>query len=361
VKNIEKLTLHRGSDYPEYLFTNRPTALYDWQAKRLASALGPIVPPFAAIIDVTSWCNSRCTYCKCWLEEPGEEMTDDEIERVLQELAQLGVPRVCFSGGEPLLRDTLPKLVKHASQLGIAPWVNTNGILLTPQMAKDLVSAGLKYFLLSVDALDPAIYKAHRGVNFTVVPWATRAIAAAIKDHSDTRAALVCVLSRLNLDGIEPLANFCIEQGFRLIIEPYNPRAANRGGDDDALLIREGDRAYLQGVIETLLHLRAQHPKIIVNSKEYLRAIPAFVLDGDMPPDFQCLVGWTTINVHSQGEVKPCQHFCTIGNIRQQNLLDIWHSDIYRQARIAARDLQCIRCWTCGHVDMLVAAPVLEG
>ena len=338
-----------------------PTCCYEWQARQSSAPGQPLLPPYAAIIDATSNCNSRCAYCDYWRQESTDEMSDQVITRTLEELASLGVPRLCFSGGEPLLRPSLLHLVERASDSGINVWINTNGILLNRRMAHDLVAAGLKYFLLSLDSLDPGTYKAHRGVSLDLAQRAFESARAVIGGRHDTRLALVCVLSRLNLDLLLPLVDLCVQQGLRFILEPYNPRAADRGGDDDMLLVREAEREHLSEVIASLIQLRSQHSKLIVNSEEYLAAIPSYVLDGRVPEGFQCLVGWTTINVHSHGEVKPCQHFRSVGNVRRQSLRDIWYSEGYARARLSARDLRCPGCWTCGHIDVLRAAPVLEG
>jgi GTP 3',8-cyclase len=111
-------------------------------------------------ISVTDRCNMRCGYCMpeqeyVWL--PRESiLTFEEIHRLVGIFAGHGVDRVRLTGGEPLLRHDLPKLVAllrdHSLIRDIA--LTTNGILLA-RYAKQLASAGLDRVTISLDTLRP--------------------------------------------------------------------------------------------------------------------------------------------------------------------------------------------------------------
>jgi cyclic pyranopterin phosphate synthase len=111
-------------------------------------------------ISVTDRCNMRCGYCMpeqeyVWLPR-ASILTFEEIQRLAGIFADLGVDRVRLTGGEPLLRQDLPKLVAllrdHARLRDIA--LTTNGILLA-RYADQLASAGLKRVTISLDTLRP--------------------------------------------------------------------------------------------------------------------------------------------------------------------------------------------------------------
>ena len=114
-------------------------------------------------ISVTDRCNFRCRYCMPeegmkWLER-GDLLTFEEIERLVRIFAGLGVTKIRLTGGEPLMRKELWKLVR---MLHAIPGINdialtTNGYFLKEQAA-DLVKAGLTRINVSLDALDPAIF-----------------------------------------------------------------------------------------------------------------------------------------------------------------------------------------------------------
>ena len=138
-------------------------------------------------ISVVDRCNFRCPYCLPEDQYPEhhpfldkrERLSFEEIERLARVFAGLGVRKIRLTGGEPLLRRELPLLVRWLARLpGIDDIaLTTNGTLL-PRAANDLREAGLKRITLSLDSLDPAIYRqlaGHRGE----VGEALAAIAAA--------------------------------------------------------------------------------------------------------------------------------------------------------------------------------------
>ena len=109
-------------------------------------------------VSVTDKCNFRCTYCMPaegleWLGR-SEILTFEEIARLVRVLASLGVDEVRLTGGEPLVRRDLPKLVSMLSEIpGVRDLsLTTNGVLLD-RLAGPLVAAGLKRINVSLDSL----------------------------------------------------------------------------------------------------------------------------------------------------------------------------------------------------------------
>ncbi len=115
-------------------------------------------------ISVTDRCNIRCFYCM-----PAEDvqflpkqqlLTFEEIERVVRIAVTLGIDRLRLTGGEPLVRRDLPLLVAALSQIpGIVDiGLTTNGMLLS-ELAQPLRQAGLRRLNISLDALDPEVFR----------------------------------------------------------------------------------------------------------------------------------------------------------------------------------------------------------
>ncbi|MEY3038074.1 MAG: hypothetical protein RL143_641 [Pseudomonadota bacterium] len=106
-------------------------------------------------ISVTDRCDFRCVYCMA------EEMTFlprdqvlslEEIYEVGLAFAQLGVKKLRLTGGEPLVRKDILKLIRRLGELDIELVLTTNGSQL-PEMAKDLVDAGVARINISLDTL----------------------------------------------------------------------------------------------------------------------------------------------------------------------------------------------------------------
>ena len=115
-------------------------------------------------ISVTDRCNLRCIYC---MPESGVESlkhTDilrfEEILKIVKIAETLGINKIRYTGGEPLVMKDIDKLIYETSKLqGINDIaITTNGILLS-DMASDLKKAGLKRVNISLDTLDPVKFK----------------------------------------------------------------------------------------------------------------------------------------------------------------------------------------------------------
>jgi cyclic pyranopterin phosphate synthase len=116
-------------------------------------------------ISVTDRCNIRCFYCmpadKVEFMPKAHLLTFEEIERIVRIGTTLGIDRIRLTGGEPLVRRDLHVLVQRLAAVpGIRDiGLTTNGILLDEQ-AQLLKNAGLKRLNISLDALDPDVFKA---------------------------------------------------------------------------------------------------------------------------------------------------------------------------------------------------------
>lgn len=130
---------------------------------------GPLVDSFGRVhdslrISVTDRCNIRCFYCmpdeRIRFKPRDELLTFEEIARVANVAAKLGVRKLRLTGGEPLLRAGLPTLVRMLADIpGIEDLaLTTNGILLAEQAAA-LKAAGLQRLNVSLDALSEATFE----------------------------------------------------------------------------------------------------------------------------------------------------------------------------------------------------------
>ncbi|MCL6452511.1 MAG: GTP 3',8-cyclase MoaA [Alicyclobacillus sp.] len=129
-------------------------------------------------ISVTDRCNFRCTYCMPkevfgpdFAFLPHEELlTFEEIVRLAGVFARGGVQKIRLTGGEPLLRRDIERLVSMLAQVpGIDDIaLTTNGSLLTPRRAQQLAEAGLKRVTVSLDSLRDETFMALNDVHFPV-------------------------------------------------------------------------------------------------------------------------------------------------------------------------------------------------
>ncbi|MGH3000647.1 MAG: GTP 3',8-cyclase MoaA, partial [Gaiellaceae bacterium] len=127
-------------------------------------------------VSITDRCNFRCVYCMpkevfgrdyAFLDRR-ELLTFEEVARVVRVFAGLGVRTVRLTGGEPLVRRDVERLVAQLAEIpDLELALTTNGALL-PQKAQALADAGLTRVTVSLDSVDDAQFRALNDVDFPV-------------------------------------------------------------------------------------------------------------------------------------------------------------------------------------------------
>jgi cyclic pyranopterin phosphate synthase len=124
-------------------------------------------------ISITDRCNFRCTYCmpkevfgRDYEFLPRAQLLDyEEIERLARAFVANGVRKLRITGGEPLVRRHVERLIEMLAPLGVELTLTTNGSLL-PGKAKALADAGLTRLTVSLDSLDDETFRALNDVDF---------------------------------------------------------------------------------------------------------------------------------------------------------------------------------------------------
>ncbi|OEK74219.1 cyclic pyranopterin phosphate synthase MoaA [Staphylococcus saprophyticus] len=166
-------------------------------------------------LSVTDRCNFRCDYCMPkeifgddFVFLPKDELlTFDEMVRIAQVYTQLGVKKIRITGGEPLLRRDLDKLIYQLNQLeGVEDiGLTTNGLLLKKNGQK-LYDAGLRRINVSLDAIDDAVFQAINNRNIkasTILQQIDYAVAIGFQVKVN-----VVVQKGVNDDQIVPMVQY---------------------------------------------------------------------------------------------------------------------------------------------------------
>jgi cyclic pyranopterin phosphate synthase len=180
-------------------------------------------------ISVTDRCNFRCTYCMprevfgadFRFMPRAELLSFEEIARLARLFVAAGVEKIRLTGGEPLLRRDLERLV---AMLAAVPelrdlTLTTNGSLLA-RKAGALAEAGLRRITVSLDSLDPAVFAALNDVDFPVSDVLDGIAAAEAAGLSPIKINMV-VRRGVNQSSVLPMARFCRERGYILRFIEY--------------------------------------------------------------------------------------------------------------------------------------------
>lgn len=200
-------------------------------------------------ISVTDRCNFRCVYCMPkesfgkdhQFLPKGELLNYEEIQKVVTSAASLGVRKIRFTGGEPLVRRDLETLIEITAAVeGIEDIsLTSNASLLTLARAKSLKAAGLKRINISLDSLDDHTFKSLNDVGVSVAK-VLKGIENAREAGIESIKVNMVVKRGLNEQNILPMAHFFHGSGHILrFIEYMDVGTTNRWQQDEVVSANE--------------------------------------------------------------------------------------------------------------------------
>ncbi len=116
--------------------------------------------------EVTKGCNLRCVHCRATATElasPTDLPTEKALD-IIRQIAAYANPILVLSGGEPLYRTDIFQLARYGTDLGLRVALATNGTLVTKEIARKIVDAGVKRVSISLDGADAEIHDSFRGI-----------------------------------------------------------------------------------------------------------------------------------------------------------------------------------------------------
>lgn len=200
-------------------------------------------------VSVTDRCNIRCFYCMpaegLRFLPRSELLTFEELARFVRAVVPLGVRKLRLTGGEPLVRAELPKLVAQLAAIsGVDDLaLTTNGLLLAEQAA-DLRAAGLRRLNISLDALNEATFERiarRRGLNQVLA-----GIAAAQRVGFHRIRLNTVAIAGLTEEEVIPLCEFALAHDLELRLIEYMPLDAEQNWTDADVLAGATLRALVQ-------------------------------------------------------------------------------------------------------------------
>jgi MoaA/NifB/PqqE/SkfB family radical SAM enzyme len=178
----------------------------------VAMALGAPLP-FSVTFILTNRCNLRCAYCNI-PERAADEMSERDFCRAIDELADAGLARAGFSGGEALLRPDALAIIAHAKRRGLATTLNSNAWFARDRIAE--IAAVVDLLVLSVDGPEEVhdLVRRRRGSYARVVETLEAARARGL------RTATITVVSRANADVVDDVLALAARHGAWAYFQP---------------------------------------------------------------------------------------------------------------------------------------------
>ena len=290
--------------------------------------------PLGVHLDVTWRCNERCVHCYLDHDDLGE-MSYDEIEDLMTQMAAAGVFFLTISGGEPMLRSDIFPIIRRARELTFNVKLKTNGILIREKEAALIRELGVDTVQVSIYSHRPEVHDAITKVKGSL----ERSLAAirfmVARGLKVTMANVVMKQTRWDYPAVQKLA---AELGALFTIDPTITPHIN---GDRSLLALNVSREDLRDIM---------NDKTIAGQTEDQFVAVAPGADEDHMDNIPCSAGHSACYVSPYGDVYPCVQFpLPSGNVRQQKFIDIWkYSPQLEEVRsIRTRDLPV--CSTCAH------------
>lgn len=298
-------------------------------------------PPLAALLELTHRCPLQCPYCSnpLELERVAGELTTESWLRVIDELAELGVLQVHYSGGEPTIRRDLAELIRRTTARGIYSNLITSGVAIDRGRFLELVAAGLDHVQLSFQDAEPV--SAARISHVEDVQAKKLAFAAWVRE-AGLPLTVNAVMHRQNIENIDAMIDLAIDlQASRLEVahvQYYGWALANR----DALM---PSRAQLDKTTQAVTAAREKYRGRLV--------IDYVIPDYYAQQPKACMGGWARqfMNITPSGKVLPCHAAETIteldfDSVTTRSLREIWYGSPAFQ-RFRGTDWMPDLCRTC--------------
>ena len=268
--------------------------------------------PLIVQFNVTDRCNSSCRYCYATYYARGQaEMSTEQVFSIIDCLARRGARRINLSGGEPLIREDIGKIIRRVKSYGMECVMNTNGLLI-PEKIDDVRE--LDVVSISLDG-DREAHDANRGRgSFDKVMAAIDCV-----NENNIPLQVSVTLTKQNIGSISFLNDLAKERGFNVWFSPLI-KQKNQINDhiSDCYCSDEEYRGALAGLDGVGYRLSANWPypyhdnRVGVEVRGYPR----------------CYAGKYFILIDSNGDIYPCCQ--TINEMKVKNIFKDGFDEAYK-------------------------------
>lgn len=319
---------------------------------RIAKYFGNrLIAPMGVACEITARCNARCLHCSIpsITEHGTDELPTECWKKIIDELADINVFGVSFTGGEPLIRKDLLDLVKYAYEKGLRITVATNCYLLDEEMIENLVTNGVDSFMVSLDGAKAETHDTFRGLpgSFEKV---TSVLSSLVSEGINV--GVVSVISKMNLNEVGDIIVLVKEIGVKRISLAHI-RLAGRAAANRHLQPTTEDYIKLLSDLyekdQEVTGIGIKYPNL--PAKVFIESIgigpyKKIIKQGKIG---MCGAGIIGCCISPTGNVKPCDMSgpVNLGNVLETPLREIWgKSNVFEHLRTieVKKQIPCKDC-----------------
>lgn len=287
---------------------------------KLTKKIGNMFSFFDVVyLELTRACNLKCIHC---LNNSGikqkDELTKEDLLKLIKNFSSLGVQEIRFTGGEPLLFNGIYDLIKFATEEGICTSLGTNGTLITKEVAKKLKESGLKKVVVSIDGNKKTHDKIRGKKNYQKAMNGLKYL-----KQNDINVRVNSVIMKSNMDDVIKLAKKMSRKKITIFIRRFI--SSGRGKELENNMLNKKDYDYVRNKLQKELT-----KKTYVNG-HYLRNDEGVNSRIKLPFEIRgCKAGQRAITILPNGDINLCgflaaQDFPKVGNIKEiDDFLNFW-------------------------------------
>lgn len=308
--------------------------------------------PAYCCIAITESCFMRCRMCYKW--KPGisscipEQPLSVQWKNFIFSLRSFvsGQFQINFAGGEPLIKKETLQLIRYAADAGFNTLLATNAFMIDRGMARKINASGLSSIVISLDSLHAKRHDYIRGRK-GAFKRVMRAIACLNKYAPQIRIGICTVIMDENFGELCDIVKWGQRDeristvGFQAITQPFStPEDALWRDNKEYSHLWPKDTAKLNRIIGDLIEMKRNGFAKLSNPVSQLYAYKQYF---NNPDNFikkgTCHIDMQALNITPQGEIRICFYMDPIGNIKYDNIADVWFSP--RAAALRERISAC--------------------
>lgn len=304
------------------------------------------------ILYVTEGCNLKCAMCS-YRERLPDELTLEEIDNLSAGLANLGLKRIVFSGGEPLLRTDFEQICEAFANHNVKQTLLTNGVLLKKKIEK--IAFYLDELIISIDGAAPQTHDAIRGVNSLAL--ITEGIKLTKQNFPGLNISFRTVIQKNNFRQIKDIVQLGLDLGINRVSflpvdvfsEAFGREHNETAVNDSSLLLTTDEVEELRKIIDGIdkkyfeNHFISEPYSKLKSYADYFSS----ALNGSGYPPVFCNAPMMSTVITARGDVLPCFFLPKLGNIRENKLLQILNGNNAVTTRKKVKAFELERCQTC--------------
>lgn len=287
--------------------------------------------PMQISIILNRKCNARCLMCSFWKEKK-DYLTSDEIIKTISDLNNWAGNNffVQISGGEPLIFRGIYDIFTFNSEKNIKTKISTNGIALGEKTCDKIIKSGLNFLSVSIDSHIPEIHDKFRGFK-GALKRGTEGLKY-LHENGNLTLGISSVIMKNNINTFPESVDYFLSLPInRFLFQPIrvwteklpmskwheyeywvNDKKALKRTSDYLLKIKKKDKRIFNSIQDIYdLEPYFSSPDLLVNSSSKV-----------------CNIGYDRMTIDYKGDVfLGCYYYKSIGNIKNQNIVDIWQSE----------------------------------